>query len=271
MSLSQVISQLDTSPVTLDLRGHNFFADEMELVRHDVTYHGKRSRYHSIHFHFGLSCADCNMDPVVQEKIPSEYGEGEPLHLHVGEEPCPYTDEKATTRVTIPVPSGRLVMMGDQGNPLTLNEPHLNGKNGSLNRAKSILAWGEMGVARVWVYDSNPNLYRRTDGSLVMGWEPRLGEKPEDWEEVATVLGDGWFYSLMDLETYLLHGGEETTPFGTPLPIVQVEPGNYGFTTFSNRRSFDLPAFHYDMEPDGSVVFAEVRRVHTPNPGGPSD
>lgn len=221
-------------------------------------------------------CSDCGAWPQVDGRgLPRVYQEGTPLALVVGEEPCPYTDEGAITRVTIPVPSGRLVM-GDLLNmDLTLPpEVEKLDINASMNRVAWTLAWGELGVAWAHLGNTCPSLHRRPDGTLMVGWAPDsegpgdgdvipdpFGWIPPGWTELGNVSTDVWSYTMMDLEAYLAHGGKETTRWGGALTTVDMEPGDYEFTNFTHLRSFDSPPGGFHQQPDGSVVFTEVRRV----------
>lgn len=172
--------------------------------------------------------------------------------------PCPLADTGITTTITLPVPSGKLIVACDL-------RPVYDGYGGddfapytsTLGIHQVIEAFAAQGCAFGFVGDNWPNLYRTGDDTYVLAspaWDDEIDDlrTPEGWTELASVSGAIWSYSLADFEDWEARGGkmvdlEDAT-------IVDIPAGTYEFTYHGGEKGFDRHG-------SGTVIFTHITKV----------
>lgn len=176
--------------------------------------------------------------------------------------PDPFT---GTTVIEIDVPSGQLIASDD-----LRSVPHFDIDTAqSINYGAGLDAWtrdfaDRAQVAQAFVGNTCPRVTRRQDGTLVVV-SPEYDEETDqprllDGEvTVASICTDLWSTMLTDYEHWRAQGGPEVAVANAPyaldkFSLIDVEPGLYRWTVFSNDDSFDI-------DRAGRVEYARLERV----------
>lgn len=181
--------------------------------------------------------------------------------IHNG--PCEYDPEMETV-VRINVPSGKLIVDDDLRDTYSPDTNGCGDYNTPIGQANVVKLNAEHGCAYFPVGNSCPSVYRRPDGTYVIG-SPAWDEETDDfstadgWTELAGVCTDLWAASLADYDDYLLKGGKpveqvKDEPGGWTRNVIEVEPGTYEFRFYGGRRDFD------DMA-NGSTIYVDFHKV----------
>lgn len=169
-----------------------------------------------------------------------------------------------TTVVEIPVPSGKLIAADD-----LRAVPHFEVETTqSINYGAGLDAWtrrfaADAQVAQAFVGNTCPSITRQSNGRLVVvsaAWDEMTDQQQLiDGETiVASICTDVWSTMLTDYDHWLNHGGPTVDAANEPyalkkFSLIDVEPGLYRWTVFSNDDSFDIDAI-------GRVEYAHLER-----------
>lgn len=177
--------------------------------------------------------------------------------------PCP---DGLTTVVTLPIPSGKMIITDDLRDVYHLSrgvEDSFFTYNSARGQAQVVEAMAKLGCAYGPVGNTCPGLYRvgeKNAGAYVIttfnheyddeGNVTNTPSLPES-DRLAGIITDLWAYSAADYEDWQSKGG---TGSDYDYTVVNVEPGTYEFTLHTGEKSFNRDA-------PGTVVLADVRRV----------
>lgn len=170
---------------------------------------------------------------------------------------CPFPDG-VTSKVTLNVPSGKLIVTDDLRPLYEIDDTGFASYNTALGQAQVVEAMAGVGCAYGPVGNSCPGLYRLGPDSFVIA-NPPYDEEGEDddsgilAERLAGVVTDLWAYSIADFDDWVARGGDPAA-LGWTESVVEVTPGVYEFTHHTGERTFD-------RDSDGIVVYAHVERV----------
>ena len=164
---------------------------------------------------------------------------------------CPYA-EGITTRVTLRVPSGKLVITDDL-RPLYTWDRDSFDYNASIGKARVIETMAAQGCAYGPVGNTCPSLYRTGPDTYVIASVDEDDPCLPDSSRLATVCTDLWAYSCADLDDFLARGGDRAE-LDRYADIVEIEPGEYRFTHHTNELDFD-----YDAA--GTIIYAHIERI----------
>ncbi|MET9657873.1 hypothetical protein [Streptomyces sp. NPDC006510] len=145
-------------------------------------------------------CAVCDRRPVFRVTDSA---------VHV-QEPCPYPDG-ITTKITIDVPSGKLLVTDDLRPAFNWDDNAIADYNSTLGQAQAVEAMAAVGCAYGPVGNSCPGLYRTCPDSYIIA-SPCYDDddKPSLPESacLANICTDLWAYSIVDLEHWKAKGGD---------------------------------------------------------------
>lgn len=192
-------------------------------------------------------CADCDREPVYVVR------EGA---VHV-QEPCLYPDG-ITTRTTLEVPSGRLIVTDDLRDVYDTDFNAGASYNTALGQAQVVVAMAALGCAFGPVGNTSPGLYRTRERDSYLIASPVYDDNdvpslPEEecLAEIDTALRA---YAIADFEDWTAKGGAPGQKLLGKYTVVDVAPGTYKVTLHSGERGFDKHAAD-------TVVFARIERV----------
>ncbi|MFD7661234.1 hypothetical protein [Streptomyces sp. NPDC059788] len=191
------------------------------------------------------SCAVCDRQPVFRLTDSA---------VHV-QEPCPYPDS-ITTKITIDVPSGKLLVTDDLRPVFNWDDNVIASYNSALGQAQAVEAMAAVGCAYGPVGNSCPGLYCTAPDSYVIA-SPRYDDDdmpslPESIH-LAAICTDLWAYSIADLDHWKSQGGDPSA-LGWSGTVVDVPAGAYRFIHHSGERGFD-------RDGEETVTFAHVERI----------
>jgi len=169
--------------------------------------------------------------------------------VHV-QDPCRYANG-ITTRVTLAVPSGKLVITDDLRPVYDWDREGVD-YNTSIGQAQATETMAAQGCAYGPVGNSCPSLYRTGPDTYVIANAAEDDPAFPDSARLTTVCTDLWAYSCADLEDFAARGGD-VARLGAD-EIVQTAPGEYRFTHHANEIGFDADAC-------GTVIFAHIERI----------
>lgn len=171
---------------------------------------------------------------------------------------CPYPDGHVPLSFDLNFPSGIMVVENDMRRLLNEQPPddsiehwsdhtknfYVNTKLGCVNTS---LWYAERGMAHCFVGNTCPGIYRTSEDSYEIGnyWE-HDGEEDDEGvnkapgTEVAGVLTDLWWFSIMDKILYENLGGT----FDQWTDMIDVKPGTWTFTHHWHEGDFDQDSSH---------------------------
>jgi hypothetical protein len=192
-------------------------------------------------------CNNCGIDSLVWMFDGKE--------LTVKGEACPHPDGFPAYTVEIDCPSGKLLFGNDfrqQYDP-DLDDPsdgELNG-DGAYHSWKVFQNYGAIGMGHGYVGNTCPAVWQHNDEKVGI-WN--IGMKkvpdgddydegpeinPEEGESIGSICTDLWWYSIVDLEDYIAHGGATELRHDC---IAKVKPGRYRITHKAHMH--DRDAYH---------------------------
>ena len=173
------------------------------------------------------------------------------------EKPCAYP-KGISLSFELNVPSGVMVVANDLRPEFkVLGDYDINTRMGCV---KQSLAMAKQGCAHAFVGNTCPGVYKVGKDKFVIA-NPIYDEKrdktvlPKNWEEVASICTDLWWYSIVDADKFKRRG----LKFGEGIDKVNVRPGVYKFTHFRHLLDFDDSS-------GKKVIFSEVQWVRPPDP-----
>ncbi len=129
--------------------------------------------------------------------------------------------------------------------------------NTSMGCVKQSLKMAENGCAQAFVGNTCPGVYRVSKDNFVIA-NPVYDEKrdkavlPKNWEEVASICTDLWWYSIVDGDEFLRRG----LKFADGIDKVDVRSGVYKFTHFRHLLDFDDSC-------GKATIFTEIKWVRS--------
>lgn len=179
---------------------------------------------------------------------------GDAIHV---EDPCLYPDG-ITTKITLAVPSGKLLVSDDLRPVYNWSREDLACYNTTLGQAQAIEAMAAIGCAYGPASNCSLGLYRTGQDRYIVA-SPSIDfdndevQSPPEETRMAHICTDLWAYSIADFEHWRSNGGDpESLDWGDT--VVTVPPGVYQFTHHSGERSFDADSGE-------TVVFADIERI----------
>lgn len=161
--------------------------------------------------------------------------------LTVQGEPCPHPDGLPPYTVEIDCPSGKLLFGNDFRTEYDPDLKHpddgdLMG-NGAYHSWKVFQTYGAIGMGHGFVGNSCPTVWQHSKtkvGIWNIGHEPHKDDRydgpeitPKEGKSIGSICTDLWWYSIVDLDDYIAHGGATELRHDC---IAKVKPGRYRIT-----------------------------------------
>jgi len=193
--------------------------------------------------------------------------------LRIMGDPCPYPEGLPLTEWELNVPSGKLVVANDFRDLFPLLEEGVVDLNTAFGCRQMALAYAACGMSHAFVSNTNPGVYRCSDGTYKIAnppreekWDPVENRYVEidpipvfDGVRVAGICTDLWWYSICDYAEFERRCAMfDQNPGGFNVSVVDVEPGVYRF------RHDEQASWDYGTEEE--VVYTRFEWVRSPDP-----
>ncbi|MEV4116327.1 hypothetical protein [Nonomuraea sp. NPDC049695] len=171
------------------------------------------------------------------------------------QDPCPFPDGLSVT-ITLPVPSGRLLVSDDLRPVYDFDRTGMASLNTALGKAQAAEAMEKLGCAFGSTLNCHLGLYPTGEGTYVIAtpsYTEDVHPRFPDSADLANICTDLWAFSLADYSDWQKRGGDPSTLDWSDT-VVDVTPGTYNVTYHGAERGFD---------PDSvdDVIWAHIERI----------